>query len=65
MTKNLTGKVTQEMILKKGAILETKEYDFSSPETQERIKKVIEKQKLIKKSKYYTKADLEKIYITI
>jgi hypothetical protein len=65
MTKNLTKKVSEEMILKKGIVLERRDYDFSSKEAQERIQKVLEKQKAIRKSIYYTKADLEKIYITI
>lgn len=63
MTKSLTGKITKEMILPGGII--PRDYDFSSSESQERIKKVIEKQKAIRKSTYYTIADLEKIYITI
>jgi hypothetical protein len=63
MTKDLTGKVTKEMIFKGGII--PRDYDFSSSESQERIKKVREKQEQLRKSTYYTRADLEKIYITI
>jgi hypothetical protein len=52
-------------ILQKGAKLKSRDYDFSTPEAIERIRKVKEKQKKILKSKKVSLEDLRKIVITI
>ena len=59
------GKVKANDILKKGAKLKSRDYDFSTPEAIERIRKVKEKQKKILKSKEVSIEDLRKIVITI
>jgi len=67
MTKKLTKIVKEEGInekhtikLKSGAILESRDIDFSSEESKERMQKVLEKQKAIRKSINYTRYDLDK-----
>lgn len=59
------GKVKTNDILKKGAKLKSKDYDFSTPEAIERIRKVKKKQKRIRESAKVSLEDLRKIVITI
>jgi hypothetical protein len=67
MTKKLTKIVNEEDLnkkhtikLKSGVILESRDYDFSSPEAVERMKKIREKQKALRNSIIYTRYDLDK-----
>ena len=59
------SKVRASQILKKGVKLESRDYDFNTPEAQEKFRKVREKQKAILKSKEVSLEDLRKIVINI
>ena len=58
-------KIKAKQILKKGMTLKSHDYDFSSPESIERFRKVKEKQRKILKSKDVSLEDLRRIVITI
>ncbi len=58
-------KIKEKQILKKGMTLKSNDYDFSSPEFIEKVRKVKEKQKKIFRSKDVSLEDLRKIVITI
>jgi hypothetical protein len=62
MTKKLTKIVedARDKLVNISETLKSKDYDFSSPQALERIKKIRETQKEIRKSIMYTKYDLDK-----
>jgi hypothetical protein len=65
MPNTLSKKISAEMILKKGVTLKTlesRDYDFSSPEIQERLRKAREAQKRNIELKYKEFENLE-IYL--
>jgi hypothetical protein len=64
MTKKLTSRLNEKPIteVNNGITIKSRDYDFSSPESKERMKNVHYKQKKIIQSTYYSMSDLQKIH---